>query len=57
MQIDGAHVDPELERRSGDERSYAAGLEQFFDLTPVFQQITEPGLATLPSPFEREPRL
>ena len=31
-QIDGAHVDAELERRGGDERLDAPGLEQVFDL-------------------------
>ena len=34
-EIDGAHVDAELERRCGDERADAAGLEQFFDLAPL----------------------
>ena len=31
-EIDGAHVDAELERRGGDERLDAAGLEQILDL-------------------------
>ena len=31
-EIDGAHVDAELERRGGDERPQRAGLEQVLDL-------------------------
>ena len=31
-EIDGAHVDPELERRGGDERAELAGLQRVLDL-------------------------
>ena len=34
-EIDGAHVDAELERRGGDERAQRAGLQQVFDFDPL----------------------
>ncbi len=34
-EVDGTHVDPELERGGGDERGQAAGLERVFDLEPL----------------------
>jgi hypothetical protein len=35
-QVDGAHVDAELERRGGDQRPDATGLEQILDLAARF---------------------
>jgi hypothetical protein len=31
-QVDGAHVDPQLQRRRGDQRAQPAGLQQILDL-------------------------
>ena len=34
-EVDGAHVDPELERRGGDEARDPPGLEVFLDHDPL----------------------
>ena len=41
-QIDGAHVDAELERRGGDERADLARLQQVFDLDALRPRASEP---------------